>query len=94
MPRLTYRGPVNSSHGGGTIVAGPAHNVYVMVNGEMKQVSVLGDDFCCPICPTHCCNKLKPTGFAEVEGLPTTKVTDSSSCGATDFSPCDNTDSD
>lgn len=95
MPRLTYRGPVQSSHGAGVIVpTGPAHNTLVSVGGAMKEVAVEGDMFCCPICPPHCCNPLIPTGFALAEGVKTMKVTDCSQCGATNFTPCDNTDSD
>lgn len=93
MPRLTYRGPVASSHGAGVIVKGPAHNVLLSVGGDMKEMSVLGDVFCCPI-PWHGCNPLISTGHAKAEVFPSTKVTDYASCGATNFTPCDNTDSD
>jgi hypothetical protein len=88
---LTYRGPVNSSHGGGVIVGYSEHDVLLSVNGSMMEVAVDGDYFCCPICPPHCCNPLIPKGFAKVEGRKTMRVTDSSACGATNFTPCDNT---
>ena len=94
LGRVTYRGPVGSSHGGGAIVGYTEHNVYVDVGGVPTKVAIDGDDFCCPICPDHCCNALIPKGIAQVETAKFMRVIDSSDCGASDFTPTDNTWSD